>query len=49
MAKDTKKSKGGAKASIKITFGDKKKGRAKKAYGPKQQKPKRYKGQGRRR
>ena len=48
MAKDTKKSKGNARSSIKITFGDKKKGKAKKSYGPKQQKPKRYRRQGRR-
>lgn len=47
MAKDTKKSKGNAKSAIKITFGEKKKGRAKKAYGPKERKPKRYRGQGR--
>jgi hypothetical protein len=46
MAKD-KKSKGNAKGSIKITFGDKKKGKAKKSFGPKEQKPKRYRGPGR--
>lgn len=50
MANDTKKSKGNARSAIKITFGDKKKGKGKgkKSYGPKQEKPKRYRGQGRR-
>jgi hypothetical protein len=33
--------------SIKITFGKKKTGKLKKSFGPKEQKPKRYKGQGR--
>lgn len=33
--------------SIKVSFGKKKKGKAKKSYGPKQQKPKAYRGQGR--
>jgi hypothetical protein len=33
--------------SQKISFGKKKKGKAKRAFGPKEQKPKRYVGQGR--
>ena len=33
--------------SSKISFGKKKKGTARKSYGPKQQKPKAYRGQGR--
>ena len=33
--------------STKIKFGKKSTGKAKKGYGPKEQKPKRYKGQGR--
>jgi hypothetical protein len=40
----------GAKSSaggLKITFGKKKKGKLKKKWGPKQQKPKAYRGQGR--
>jgi len=31
----------------KISFGKRKKGKAKKSYGPTEQKPKRYRGQGR--
>jgi hypothetical protein len=31
----------------KVTFGKKKKGKLKKSYGPKEEKPKRYLGQGR--
>ena len=31
----------------KLTFGKRKSGKAKKSYGPTQQKPKRYRGQGR--
>ena len=31
----------------KVSFGNKGTGKAKKGYGPKEQKPKRYKGQGR--
>ena len=31
----------------KITFGVKKKNKAKRAFGPKEQKPKKYRGQGR--
>ena len=33
--------------SNKLTFGKRKGGKAKKSYGPTQQKPKRYRGQGR--
>jgi hypothetical protein len=33
--------------SGKITFGSKKYGKSKKRFGPKQQKPKKYRGQGR--
>ena len=33
--------------STKVSFGKKGKGKAKKKYGPKQQKPKAYRGQGR--
>lgn len=33
--------------SQKISFGAKKKNKAKRAYGPKEQKPKKYRGQGR--
>lgn len=36
-------------SSMKITFGKKKLGKAKKSYGPKCEKPKRYRGQGGRR
>jgi len=34
-------------ASIKVSFGKKRKGKAKKSYGPKNRKPKPYRGQGR--
>lgn len=34
-------------SGIKLVFGKKKKGKLKKSYGPKTQKPKPYKGQGR--
>lgn len=34
-------------ASTKISFGKRKKGKSKKNYGPKAQKPKKYVGQGR--
>ncbi len=34
-------------ASRKISFGKKGTGKAKKGYGPKEQKPKKYRGQGR--
>ena len=40
------KPKGGS-SSIKVTFGKRKKGKYKKSYGPKAQKPKKYVGQGR--
>jgi hypothetical protein len=33
--------------SMKVTFGKRKTGKYKKSYGPKAQKPKKYKGQGR--
>lgn len=33
--------------SQKVTFGTKRKGKAKKSYGPKNEKPKKYRGQGR--
>jgi hypothetical protein len=39
-----KKSTGG---STKVSFGKRSTGKAKKGYGPKEQKPKRYRGQGR--
>jgi len=41
------KAKGGASNSQKVSFGKKVTGKAKKGYGPKEQKPKRYRGQGR--
>lgn len=41
------KAKTSSSSSIKVTFGKKKKGKSKKSYGPKQQKPKAYRGQGR--
>jgi len=41
------KAKGSSASSIKVTFGKKGKGKAKKNYGPKSEKPKRYRGQGR--
>ena len=34
-------------SATKLSFGKKGTGKAKKGYGPKEQKPKRYKGQGR--
>jgi hypothetical protein len=37
----------GSSSAMKISFGKKTKGKARKCYGPKDQKPKRYKGQGR--
>jgi hypothetical protein len=33
--------------SQKISFGKKKKGKAKRAFGPKEERPKKYRGQGR--
>jgi hypothetical protein len=41
------KAKGGASSSQKVSFGKKVTGKAKKGYGPREQKPKRYRGQGR--
>ena len=42
------KAKGGKSAtSIKITFGKRKNGKAQKSWGPKAQKTKKYRGQGR--
>jgi hypothetical protein len=43
MAKGKKSGEGGNK----VTFGSKKKGKAKKKFGPKEEKPKKYRGQGR--
>jgi hypothetical protein len=40
------KPKGGS-SSMKVIFGKRKKGKYKKSYGPKSQKPKKYQGQGR--
>lgn len=42
MAKITKQT-----SSQKVTFGTKRKGKSKKSYGPKDEKPKKYRGQGR--
>jgi len=41
------KAKGSSASSMKVSFGKKGKGKAKKNYGPKAQKPKKYRGQGR--
>lgn len=41
------KAKGASASSVKVTFGKKTKGKFKKKFGPKDQKPKRYRGQGR--
>jgi len=41
------KAKGGASSSQKVSFGKKVTGKARKSYGPKDQKPKPYRGQGR--
>ena len=41
------KAKGGASNSQKVSFGKKGNGKYKKSYGPKYQKPKRYRVQGR--
>jgi len=41
------KAKGSSASSMKISFGKKGKGKAKKNYGPRAQKPKKYRGQGR--
>lgn len=43
MAKTTKSS----STSMKVSFGKKTTGKYKKSYGPKEQKPKKYRGQGR--
>jgi hypothetical protein len=37
----------GSASSMKITFGKRKSGKAQKSWGPKAQKPKKYRGQGR--
>jgi hypothetical protein len=37
----------GSSNSMKVTFGKKTTGKARKSYGPKDQKPKQYRGQGR--
>ncbi len=42
MAKSSKTTSSG-----KVTFGNKVKGKSKKSYGPKAEKPKKYRGQGR--
>ncbi len=41
------KSKGSSGVSQKVSFGKKSRGKAKKGYGPKESKPKKYRGQGR--
>ena len=41
------KGKGTSASSMKITFGKRKKGKSRKSYGPKMEKPKKYRGQGR--
>ena len=41
------KAKGSSSSSKKISFGKKGRGKAQKSFGPKAQKPKRYRGQGR--
>lgn len=41
------KAKGGSSTSTKQSFGKKRIGKIKRKYGPKEQKPKLYKGQGR--
>jgi len=41
------KAKGSLGNSYKVSFGKRIRGRAKKNYGPKEQKPKKYRGQGR--
>jgi hypothetical protein len=37
----------GSYSAMKISFGKKTRGKARKCYGPKDQKPKKYRGQGR--
>lgn len=46
MAKP-KSGKTSSASGLKLSFGQKKSGKAKKKYGPKEQKPKKYVGQGR--
>lgn len=41
------KAKGASSSSVKVTFGKKTKGKFKKNYGPKAERPKKYRGQGR--
>ena len=41
------KAKGNTSNGVKISFGSKKRGKYKKKYGPKDQRPKSYRGQGR--
>jgi hypothetical protein len=41
------KAKGKGASSTKVTFGKRKNGKAQKSWGPKAQKPKTYRGQGR--
>jgi hypothetical protein len=41
------KTKGSSSNSVKVVFGKKTTGKFKKSYGPKDQKPKKYRGQGR--
>jgi hypothetical protein len=41
------KAKGSSSNSVKVVFGKKTSGKFKKSYGPKDQKPKKYRGQGR--
>ena len=41
------KVKGGSSGGVKISFGKRRKGKMKKSYGPKEERPKKYRGQGR--
>jgi hypothetical protein len=41
------KAKGGSSTGVKLNFGKKGSGKIKKKYGPKEQAPKKYRGQGR--
>jgi hypothetical protein len=43
----TKKGSSSSSASVKVTFGKKTVGKLKKKYGPREEKPKKYRGQGR--
>jgi len=47
MAKATGKSSKSSASGTKVSFGKKRRGKLKKKWGPKQQKPKAYRGQGR--